>query len=238
MAFTKGQNLILEDGVTVGDGVAIGNNVVIHKDTVIGDNVRIDDNSVIGKLPMKAANSATTTTADLPGAKIGDNALIGSCAVIYRGAQIGKDVLIADLASVRENVTVGEKTIIGKGATIENKVTIGKYCKIQSNVQIVPYSVIEDYVFLSPGVMTSNDKCVARHKPGSPEFKGVTIKKGVRLGVASVTLPGITVGEEALVGAGAVVTKDVPAKKVVVGVPARVVKDVPQEQLLENQECL
>ena len=190
-------------------------------------------------MPMTAVNSATTTTnTDLSGAKIGDNALIGSCAVIYRGAQIGKDVLIADLASVRENVTVGEKTIIGKGVTIENKVTIGRFCKIQSNVQIVPCSVIEDYVFMSPGVMTSNDKCVARHKSGLAEFKGVTIRRGARLGVASITLPGITVGEDALVGAGAVVTKDVPPKKVVVGVPARVIKDVPQEQWLENQECL
>lgn len=74
----------------MGEGVIVGNNVVIHKDTIIGDNVRIDDNAVIGKLPMKAANSATTTNNTyLPGTKIGDRALIGSC-VEFRGVTIKK----------------------------------------------------------------------------------------------------------------------------------------------------
>lgn len=236
MYITKGQNVIIEDNVSFGEGVVIGHNVIIHKDSKIGSDVRIDDNAVVGKLPMKAKASATTIDQEFSPVEIGDGCIIGTGAIVYRGAKLDKNVLIADTASVRENVTVGEKTIIGKGATIENKVKIGKFCKIQSNVQLVPYSVVEDYVFLSPGVMTSNDRYAGRTKRRLDEFKGVTIKKGARLGVAAITLPGVTIEEDAMVGAGSVVTKDVPAGKVVVGAPARIIRDVPEEQLLKNQD--
>jgi acetyltransferase-like isoleucine patch superfamily enzyme len=232
---TKGKNVVVGKNVSIGEGTVIGNNVVIHDDTVIGRDVRIDDNAVIGKLPMRAANSATTKANELPPAVIGDGCIVGSCAVIYRGAKIGPGVLIADLASVREHVNIGEKTIIGKGATIENNVNIGKMCKIQSNVHLVPFSEIEDFAFLSPGVVTSNDRYAGRTKKRFSEYKGVTVKRGARLGVGVVTLPGVTIHEDALVGAGSVVTTDVPARKIAFGIPAKVVKDVPKEQLLENQ---
>jgi UDP-2-acetamido-3-amino-2,3-dideoxy-glucuronate N-acetyltransferase len=231
----QGKNVVIGNNVKLGTNCVIGNNVVIHDDTIIGNFVRIDDNAVIGKLPMKSVNSATTKKDTLEATTIGDNCIIGSCAIIYRAATIANDVLIADLASVREHVSIGEKTIIGKGATIENQVNIGKFCKIQSNVQIVPYSEIEDYVFISPGVMTSNDKYAGRTKKRFSEFKGITIKKGARLGVACITLPGIVIHEDAMVGAGSLVTKDVPSKKIVVGIPAKEIRDVPQDQLLENQ---
>jgi len=231
----KGENVVIGKNVRLGNDCQIGNNVVIHDDSVIGDNVRIDDNVVIGKTLMKAAISATTKDVNIDGAIIGDNSLIGTCAVIYRGAKIGKKVLIADHASVREDVTVGDKTIIGKNSTIENKVSIGNNVKIQANVQIVPFSVIEDFVFISPGVMTSNDGYAGRTKRRFKEYKGITVKKGARLGVACITLPGVTINEDALVGAGALVTKDVPAGKIVVGTPAKVLRDVPEDQLLENQ---
>lgn len=235
MTFIKKQNVVIGSNVSIGDGSIIGNNVVIHDDTSIGKNVRVDDNAVIGKLPMRSLNSATTKEVKLAPARIDDGCIIGSCAIIYRGANLAKDVLVADLASIREQVNIGQKTIIGKGTTIENNVNIGEYCKIQSNVQIVPYSEIEDHVFISPGVMTSNDKYAGRTKRRFDEYKGVTIKKGARLGVASITLPGVTIHEDALVGAGSLVTKDVAARKIVIGIPAKEVRDVPEDQLLENQ---
>ncbi len=234
----KGQNVIVEENVSIGKGTTIGNNVVIHKDTIIGENVRIDDGAVIGKLPMVSVNSATTSQEALGGAKIGSGTMIGTGAVVYRGATIGENALIADMASIREHVEIGDKTIIGKGTTIENKVKIGKSCKIQSNVQIVPYSIIEDYVFISPGVITSNDKYLGRTEKRFSEFKGVTVKRGARLGVASIILPGVTIYEDAVVGGGAVVKDDVPARMIVVGVPAKIIKEVPAEQLLENQKAI
>jgi UDP-N-acetyl-2-amino-2-deoxyglucuronate dehydrogenase len=233
---TRGENVVIGENVSVGNGTVIGNNVVIHKDTIIGENVRIDDNAVIGKLPMISINSAITSKEALWGTRIGSGTMIGTGAVVYRSSSIGENALIADTAQVRELVEIGSKTIIGKGTVIENKVKIGNCCKIQANVQIVPYSIIEDYVFISPGVMTSNDKYAARTERRFSEYKGVTVKRGARLGVACTILPGVTIYEDALVGGGAVVMEDVPARMIVVGVPARVIKEVPAEQLLDNQK--
>jgi UDP-2-acetamido-3-amino-2,3-dideoxy-glucuronate N-acetyltransferase len=232
---TFGYNNIILDHVTIGDGCLIGNNVVIHEGSVIGNNVRIDDNTVIGKLPMKALNSATTKDRVLQPAKIGNNCIIGTGTIIYRGAEIGAKVLVADLATVRENVKIGEGTIIGRGAAIENYCTIGSYCKLETNVYITAYSTVEDKCFIAPCVATSNDNYVGRTKERFQHFKGVTVKKGGRIGANATILPGKTIGEDALIAAGSVVTKDIPGKKIYCGIPAKELKDVPNNQLLENQ---
>lgn len=229
------ENYILGKNVCIGNNCKIGNFVVIHDDTTIGDNVRIDDHAVIGKKPMKSVISETTREKKLHGSIIGNNCIIGTSAIIYLGSTIGEKTLIADNASIREDVEIGSKCVIGRNTTIENQVKIGNRCKIQSNVQIVPSSIIEDNVFISPGVMTSNDNYASRGKERILKYKGITIKKGGRLGVACITLPGITIEEEGFVAAGAVVTKDVPSKKIVMGFPAKVTKDVPDNQLIENQ---
>ncbi|MCH7946940.1 MAG: N-acetyltransferase [candidate division Zixibacteria bacterium] len=223
------------ENVKIGSGCKIGHNVVIHDDTSIGDNVRIDDGSVIGKLPMRAANSAVTRDDELPPCKIDSDCIIGTHVIIYRGSDIGPKVLIADLATIREQVTIGQATIVGRGVAIENKCDIGKYVKLETNVYITAYSRIEDRVFVAPCVATSNDNFVGRTKERFKHFKGVIIKKGARVGVNATILPGKTIGEDSLVGAGALITSDTPPKKIVVGVPGKPLRDVPEEQLLENQ---
>lgn len=232
---TIGKFSVIEDGVVIGSNCSIGHNVVIHEDSIIKDNVRIDDNSVIGKTPMRSVNSIFKDEDKLPGCVIGEGCLIGACAIIYRGAALGEKTLIADGATIRENVTVGERTIIGRGATIENFCTVGANCKIQTNVYLTAYSTVEDYVFIAPCVVTSNDNYAARSKERFGKFKGVTIKKGGRLGAGAVVLPGKTIEEEGFAAAGALVTQDVPARKIVIGSPAKVLRDVPEDQLLENQ---
>ncbi len=231
-----GQNVYIGKNVIIGKNCQIGHNVVIHDGTIIGDNVRIDDNTVIGKLPMKAKMSAITKEKELPPAEIGSGVLIGALVVIYRGAKIGKNVLIADLASVREDVEIGDYTIIGRGVTVENKVKIGKKVKIETEAYITALSEIGDYCFIAPEVTFTNDNFMGRTKERFKYHKGVTLKKGARVGANSTFLPGITVGEDAVVAAGSVVTKDVPPRKIVLGAPARVWRDVPEEQLLENQD--
>jgi len=230
-----GEFCCVGDNVVIGDGCEIGTGVVVHEGTVIGNRVRIDDGAVIGKLPMRATNSAGTKEQQLPPAKIGDNCLIGTGAVLYRGCEIGRKVLVADLATVRENVTVGDFTIVGRGVAIEQSCKIGRYVKLETGVHIAPHSELEDRVFVAPLVATSNDNFIGRTEERFKHVKGVTARRGARIGLKAAILPGITIGEDALVAAGAVVTKDVPPRKVVAGVPARVVRDVPVEQLLENQ---
>jgi UDP-2-acetamido-3-amino-2,3-dideoxy-glucuronate N-acetyltransferase len=233
--FTAGYFVVIEDDVEIGENVSVGHNVVIHAGTKIGNNVRIGDGTVIGRLPMKASRSATTSGAPVPPCEIGDNVTIGSNSVIYAGSKIGNDVLIADLATIRENVTIGEFTIVGRGVAIENKCKIGSYVKLETNVYITAYSEIGDYVFVAPGVLTSNDNFVGRTAERFKHFKGVTVELGGRIGVGAVILPGKKVGADALVAAGALLTKDAPPRKIVAGLPAKEFRDVPEEQLLENQ---
>ena len=230
------KNVIIEEDVTIGDNCRIGYNVVIRKGTTIGDNVRIDDNTVIGKCPMRASLSIFKEEKNLPPTHIDNNCLIGANTVIYVGSSISNNILIADLASIRENTTIGEYTIVGRGVTIENFVKIGKRCKLESECYITAYSELEDYVFIAPGVVTSNDNFLGRTEERFKYFKGITVKKGARIGANAVILPGKTIGEDALIAAGSVVTKDVPPRKIVMGSPARIIREVPKEQLIENQK--
>ncbi|UCD16581.1 MAG: N-acetyltransferase [Candidatus Zixiibacteriota bacterium] len=221
--------------VVIGKECVIGNGVIIHDGAVIGDNVRIDDGAVIGKSLMRAANSAVTREQELPPPVIGSDCIIGTNVVVYRGCEIGQKVLIADLSTVRENVTVGDFTIIGRGVAIENYCKIGRYCKLETNVYITAYYELEDRVFVAPCAATSNDNFVGRTEERFKHFKGVTVRRGGRIGVNATILPGRTVGADGLVGAGAVMTSDCPPGKIVVGMPAEVLRDVPEEQLLDNQ---
>lgn len=231
-----GENVVIEENVSIGKGCYIGHNVVIHKDTRIGENVFIDDNTVIGKLPMHSPASALPESKSPQPAVIGDNCLIGAGVIIYRGALIGEKVLIADLATIRENTEIGNFTIVGRGVAVENYCKVGAHCKLETNAYITAYSELGDYVFVAPMVTTSNDNYMARGKERFKYFKGVTVKKGGRIGANATILPGKVIEDEGVVAAGSVLTKNVPARKIYLGVPAKYFKDVPEEQLLENQE--
>jgi acetyltransferase-like isoleucine patch superfamily enzyme len=232
---TLGENCHVGPRVKIGPGCRIGHQVVIHADTVVGKDVRIDDHATLGKLPMKAANSATTKEQELPPLTVGELCIVGTGVVLYRGAAIDAKVLMADLCTVRENVTIGRGTIVGRGVTVENFCKVGRYCKLESECYITAYSELEDRVFIAPGVVTSNDNFVGRTAERFKHFKGVTVRRGGRIGAGSVLLPGVTVGEDGLVAAGSVVTRDVPARTIVMGSPAKPWREVPVEQLLENQ---
>ncbi len=230
-----GENVVLGRNITIGEGCVLGHNVVIHDDTVIGARVRIDDNTVIGKLPMRSVNSAVTQIVELEPCRIGDDCIIGTLSVIYRGAQVGRKVLIADQASVREMTSIGEMTIVGRGVVIENKVKIGRRSKIETNAYITALSEIGDGCFIAPEVSFSNDPFLGRTRERFAHHKGVTLLNGARIGVNATILPGIELGEDCLVGAGSVVTRNVSRRSIVFGAPARHRGIVPDNQLLENQ---
>lgn len=232
---TFGEGCVVGENVSIGEGCRIGHHVVIHDGTHVGANVRVDDHAVLGKRPMKAANSATTSEQELAPLEVGETCIIGTGVVLYRGAAIASKVLMADLCTIRENVSIGRGTIVGRGVTVENFCRIGRYCKLESECYITAYSELEDRVFIAPGVVTSNDNFVGRTAERFKHFKGVTVKRGGRVGAGSVILPGITIGEDGLVAAGSVVTRDVAPRTIVMGAPAKKWREVPTEQLLDNQ---
>lgn len=231
-----GHHVVVSKGVTIGNNCQIGHGVVIHPDSQIGNEIRIDDHVVIGKWPLRAVNSILKPTQQLDPAFIGDRCLIGTHATVYRGCRLDGAILVADQASLRERVRIGEFTIVGRGVVVENDCTVGRYCKLETESYITAYSTIEDRVFVAPQVATSNDNYIGRTEERLKHFKGVTVKKGGRIGVGSVILPGKTIEEDGVVAAGSVVTKDVPRGVIHLGNPARKFRDVPEEQLLKNQD--
>ncbi|MGC4377266.1 DapH/DapD/GlmU-related protein [Fictibacillus sp. Mic-4] len=231
-----GQNVVIGTDVTFGDNVIIGHNVVIYDGVSIGENCVIQDNAVIGKQPLRAKNSALPELKTLPPAKIGSGVTIGTSSIIYAGAVIENDCFIADLATIRERVAIGHQTIVGRGVAVENDCVIGKKCKLETNCYITAYSELEDFVFVAPGVVTTNDNFMARSKERFDHFKGITVKQGGRIGANATILPGKVIGEDGAVAAGSVVTKDVLKEEIVAGCPAKKLREVPQNQLLRNQE--
>src|SRR5439155_1323552 len=137
-----------------------------------------------------------------------------------------------DRSCVRERVTIGDDVVLGRGSLVENDTTIGSLTKIQADAYITAYSTLEDNVFVAPCVVTTNDNYMGRTERRRELIEGPTIRRGARIGGGAILCPGVEIGEEAFVGAGAVVIKDVPPRVLVVGNPARVLRDVPEGELL------
>ncbi|HQC38746.1 MAG TPA: acyltransferase, partial [Thermotogota bacterium] len=203
--------------------------------TQIGENVIVGDQTVLGKAPSKAAMSAVTVDKTFAPLQIKSGCVIGALCVLYCGTVLADQVFVGDLASIREEVSIGQRTIIGKGATVENRTAIGARCKIETNAYITAISRIEDDCFIAPEVTFTNDNFLGRTEERKKRFRGVTLKRGARIGANATVLPGLTIGEDALLAAGSVLTKDLPPGKIFLGVPARYFGDVPEAQWLRNQ---
>jgi acetyltransferase-like isoleucine patch superfamily enzyme len=212
----------------------VAESAVVYPGTVLGRGCKIGDCAVVGKRPTLSPRS-TTKREELPPAVVGDGAIISAGAIVFAGSRIGARTIVGDQACVRERVEIGEDVVIGRGVLIENDSIVGAFTKIQANAYITNYSTVEDHVFIAPGVQTTNDNFMGRTGRRHELIKGPTIRRGARIGGGAVLLPSVEVGEEAFVGAGAVVIRNVPARAVVVGNPARILREVPDDELLENQ---
>lgn len=206
--------------------VRIGEHVVIHPGTVIGPGCEIQDGAILGKRSNRARG-------DVAPLVIGAGTLVCAQAIVFAGSTLGERVIVGDQAFVREGVTIGDRTVVGRGSTVENDTRVGARVKIQTQVYITAYMTIEDDVFVGPGVTTTNDDTMGRHDASSA-LRGACLRRACRVGGGATLCPGITIGEEAFIAAGAVVTRDVPPRGVAMGVPARVVRDVGDEDLLER----
>ena len=204
---------------------------IVYPGTVLGEGVKVLEGAVVGKQPSLSPRS-TAKREPLPPTVIGDGTIVSTGAIVFAGSTIGARVILGDQSCVRGRVTVGDDVVIGRGSLVENDTTIGSMTKIQAEAYITAYSTLEENVFIAPCVVTTNDNFMGRTERRHELIKGPTIRRGARVGGGAILCPAIEIGEEAFVGAGAVVTKNVPPRKVVVGNPARVLRDVPDDELL------
>ncbi len=231
-----GSHVVIGEGAILEDGVRLGSHTVVHANTRVGAGTLVGDHTILGKLPTTAATSTLKAAAQLPPLQLGPRCTVGALAVVYAGTTLAEEVFVADLASIRERCQLARHVIVGRGATVENDVTIGEATKLQAEVYITALSTLEDHIFVAPTVATTNDNYLARTEERFKHRKGCVLRSGCRIGGGAILLPGVEVGEEAVVGAGSVVTRAVPAMKVAYGVPARVVRPTPPEQLLSAQK--
>jgi acetyltransferase-like isoleucine patch superfamily enzyme len=204
---------------------------VVYPGTLLGEGVKVLEHAVVGKQPALSPRS-TAKREPLQPTEIGDGTIVSTGAVVFAGSKIGARVILGDQSCVRERVTIGDDVVVGRGSLIENDTTVGALTKIQADAYITAYSTLEDNVFIAPCVVTTNDNFMGRTEKRHELIAGPTIRRGARVGGGAVLCPGIEIGEEAFVGAGAVVTKDVPARMLVVGNPARVVREVRADEFL------
>jgi len=200
---------------------------IVYPGTVLGEGVKVLEGAVVGKQPSLSPRS-TAKRDPLPPAEIGDGTIVSTGAIVFAGTRIGARVIVGDQACVRD-------VVVGRGSLVENDTTIGALTKIQANAYITAYSTLEDNVFIAPRVITTTDNFMGRTERRHELIKGPTVRRGARVGGGAILCPGIVVGEEAFVGAGAVVTRDVAPRMLVVGNPARVLRSVSADELLENQ---
>jgi acetyltransferase-like isoleucine patch superfamily enzyme len=206
---------------------------IVYEGTVLGEGVRVLENAVVGKQPSLAASS-TARREPLPATTVGEGTVISTGAIVFAGSSIGANCIVGDQSCIRERVAMADNCVLGRGSLIENDTTVGAGTRIQAEAYVTAYSTLEEDVFIAPCVVTTNDNFMGRTEKRKSLMKGPTIRRGARVGGGAVLLPGIEIGEEAFVGAGAVVTKDVPPRKLVVGSPARVLRDVNEDELRAN----
>ena len=200
---------------------------IVYPGTKLGEGVKVLEHAVVGKQPSLSPRS-TAKRDPLEPTEIGDGTIVSTGAVVFAGAKIGARVILGDQSCVRERVVVGDDVVIGRGSLVENDTTIGAMTKIQAEAYITAYSTLEEHVDRNAHALDR-----LRRAAGLPH--GFAERRGARVGGVAVLLPGVEVGEEAFVGAGAVVTKDVEPRMLVVGNPARVMRAVAEDELLENQ---
>ena len=223
--------VVLHDDVKIGDGARVGAHVVVHAGTEIGDGCLIEDHAVLGKRPKLARGSSAK--GEVRNLKLGERVTVCTAAVVFAGAEVEDEAILGDQCYVRERSRIGQGSVIGRGSVVDNDVVIGARVKIQTGVYVTAFTRIEDDVFVGPAATTTNDDTMARHGPQTA-LRGATLRRACRVGGGTVLTPGVEIGEEAFVAAGAVVTRDVPPRAVVMGVPARVVREVADEDLLDR----
>jgi acetyltransferase-like isoleucine patch superfamily enzyme len=237
-------NLSIIETENIGNNVTVGAFSIIRRNAIIGDNVHIgegtiiypnasvEENTFIG--PYCILGEPTAPFYDnsekhvFKKTVIGKNSLIRSNTIIYEDVIIGQNFQTGHRVTIREATRIGIHCRIGTLCDLQGKLNIGNHVSLHSNVHIGQLSDIEDFVWIYPYVVLTNDPY-----PPVGEFKGVTVRKFAIIATNATIMPGVEIGENALIGAGALVRKNVPPERVIVGNPG---KDICSVRELKDEE--
>ena len=203
------EGYVEEQSVILGPSI-IGSGTMIGKTVTVGHPVEKSLRSLASPLDLGKFDAISK------GAKIGRDCIIRSGTVIYENASVGDRVRTGHNVLIREGSMIGEQTLIGSSAKLDGSVKVGNRVKIQSNAYLPHLTVVEDDVFIAPNVCFTNDPY-----PQSRRLVGILVEENSIICANATIMAGVKIGKNAVVGAGAVVTKDVPADSVVLGNPAR-----------------
>jgi acetyltransferase-like isoleucine patch superfamily enzyme len=208
--------------VTMGAWCRIGPFAVIHGGTALADNAKVEEHAVIGKPEHGYAVGKVYEGAGT-GTVIGAGTVIRSGAIVYAGVAIGAGTVVGHHTLLRSFVLIGDRVQLGHNLTVERETRIGNDVRCSPGSHITSLCVLADHVFLGAGIRTVNDRYLIWRDPErEPELLAPRFERGAKVGSGSTILAGVTIGMDALVGAGSVVTRDVPVGATAFGVPARV----------------
>ncbi len=215
---TLGHNCVIEDYVTIGAGSYIDSNTIIRRGVTLGENAFVGSNCILGEYGM---DFCLKRQAELQPLMIGEHALIRSGSILYGGSQIGAHFQTGHQVTIREKTEIGHHVSVGTLSDIQGNCRLGNYTRLHSNVHIGQLSQVDDFVWIYPYVVLTNDPT-----PPSNDFAGVHVHSFAIVATGSIIMPGLEIGHDALIGAGAIVTKSVDSYAVAVGNPAKTVSNV------------
>lgn len=222
-----GFNAYVEDGAKIGDNVRLGAFTEIMSGSIVANNCVIGSHCIIGhpsKLQLQKADFSATSlkVAEFivknPITRIGEDSIIRSGSTIYRNVKAGKKLRTGHGVLIREHVTLGNNCVVGTQAVLDGYSKVGNRSMIQSQCYVTQSVKIGDGVFIAPKCVFLDNKRIILGEG----LNGIVLEDYVRVGGGAKILPGITIGKYALIGAGTIVTKDVPPKAIVYGTPADV----------------
>jgi acetyltransferase-like isoleucine patch superfamily enzyme len=217
---------IYNDVIYQDDTLTVKDYSIIYEDVELGKNINIGEHVIIGRAP-KATKAMVRKLENKLKTIIEDDVSISAGVIIYEGVSIGKDTLIGDHSSIFSNVNIGSGVLISRNVTINGEVTIGNNTRIMDNSHITGRVNIGDNVFISVGVSMANDNLFGKNGY-SDDVNGATIGNFVSIGVGSILMPNINIGNGSIIAAGSLVKEDVPENVIVAGNPARIITRVPK----------
>ena len=220
------ENVIIEDHVIVGDNCYLDYGCILRSGVILGKDSYVGPQSILGEVQMDF--HLNRTNPPIHTLKIDDGALIRSHSVFYGGSTFGKGLQTGHRVTVRENTKAGKHLRIGTLSDIQGHCEIGNYVNMHSNVHVGMHTKIGNYVWIFPYCVFTNDPI-----PPSEIASGCKIGDYSVIATGTILLPGVDVGTRSFVGAGAVVTKDIPENMFAIGCPAVVKGDT---SLIKNPE--